>query len=523
MTDFDADIIIVGAGPSGLMVGCEAALGGAKVVILEKRDGPTWSRAGTLQPRVMEIFASRGIAERVIARAGELHDNPFSYRNIWAGLQPIHYAGLDSDYQYVLMFAQLETEKLLAEHFRSLGGDLRLRSECFDLTQDDDGVEVRYRSADGEELRIRGRYLVGADGNKSVVRTKADIAFLGEPARRIAVNVDAYAENPNPQPLTVSHSRAGWAMTYPLRDGLTRFAFIDAASCAQPRSKPIELDEAREMLRRVHGTDYGIERVDAINSFHDALFLAEKIRDRRIFLVGESVRVHYPASGVGMNFCLQDAFNLGWKLAAAATDRAPDWLLDSYVTERLPEINALLDDVRRQLAIQFNFDDEHVALKHFLERDVIPVPAVNLGICENLAGLSARYEGRGRSHAVVGRRLPNLGVSGRADAKSVFELLRRQYFVLLDLTGRVSLPQPRRGLRIEIAAADIAGRTALAGLASVLLRPDGHVAWAGDKSLDEHTPDAEIREWLNVKDDAALFEPAAGRRAVAPERAEVAH
>src|SRR4030095_5433473 len=116
------------------------------------------------------------------------------------------------------------------------------------------------------------------------------------------------------------------------------------------------------------------------------------IRARRIFRGGESVRVHYPASGVGMNFCLQDAFNLGWKLAAAVGDRAPAWRLDSYVSERLPEINALLDDVRRQLAIQFNFDEEHVALKRFLERDVIPVPAVNLQICENLAGLSACYE-----------------------------------------------------------------------------------------------------------------------------------
>jgi hypothetical protein len=224
-----------------------------------------------------------------------------------------------------------------------------------------------------------------------------------------------------------------------------------------------------------------------------------------------------------MNFCLQDAFNLGWKLAAAAAGRAPDWLLDSYVTERLPEINALLDDVRRQLAIQFNFDDEHVALKHFLEREVIPVPAVNLRICENLSGLSARYEGRNGAHEVVGRRLPNFSVSGRADAKGVFELLRRQYFVLLDLTGRMDLPQARAGLRVEVAAADAAGRAAFDGVASVLVRPDGHVAWAGDKPLDQHIPDAEIREWLNIKDRAALFEPASGRRAAVPERVEVAH
>lgn len=503
---FDADVIISGAGPSGLMVGCEAALGGARVIILEKRDGPTWSRAGTLAPRVMEIFESRGLAERVLSRAKELHSNPFSQHNIWAGLRPINYSALDSDYRYILMFAQLETEKMLAEHFRALGGDLRLHSEVTDVRQTEDRVEVLYRDADGQEQTLRGRYLVGADGSKSTVRNKAGIAFVGQPASRIAVNVDAFVDNPNEEPLTVSNTEAGWAMTYPLRDGITRFAFIDAATCKRPPGEKIELDEAKDMLRRVHGTDYGITRVDAINSFHDALFVAEKIRDGRIFLVGESVRVHYPASGVGMNFCLQDAFNLGWKLAAASTGRAPSWLLDSYADERLPEINALIDDVKRQLAIQFNFDAEHVALKRFLERDILPDPEVNLRICENLAGLSACYRTTAEADGVIGRRLPNLKVTGGpSTAQNTFELLRGQRFLLLDLTGRATLPAVHPDVRVAVAAADPGERAALRGLSSLLVRPDGHVAWTHKQSLDVVLPEAEIREWLNLPTETTLW------------------
>jgi 2-polyprenyl-6-methoxyphenol hydroxylase-like FAD-dependent oxidoreductase len=496
---FDADVLIAGAGPSGLIVGCEAALGGAKVVILEKREGPTWARAGSIAPRVMEIFESRGIADRILARAHELHENPHVRQGIWAGLRPIHYAALDSDYQSILMLTQIEIERLLAEHFIQLGGELLRKSEVTGLTQLDDSVEVAYRDPTGTARTLRGRYLVGADGNRSVVREAAGIGRQGTPARRIAINVDAFAPNPTGEVLMVANSEHGWSMTYPLRDGVTRFAMIDALTCTRIPAGPIPLEEAKAMLRRVHGTDYGITKVDAINSFHDALYRADRIRDRRVFLVGESVRVHYPASGVGMNFCIQDGFNLGWKLAAAVQGRGADWLLESYVSERLPEIDALIDDVRRQCAIQFNFDAEHVALKRFLEKDVLPVPAVNRKICENLAGLSARYPAAEGSPAVVGTRLPNLPLR---DGNKVFSLLRRQEFVLLDLTGSASLPQMAQGLPVVAGSANHGDRASLSGLATVLMRPDGHVAWASRQSLDDYLPENELRHWLNLRDDA---------------------
>jgi 2-polyprenyl-6-methoxyphenol hydroxylase and related FAD-dependent oxidoreductases len=505
MSEYHADVIIAGAGPSGLIVGSEAALGGANVLILEKRGGPTWSRAGSIAPRVLEIFASRGIADAVLSRAHELHSDPYTRRGIWAGLQPIHYDQIDSDYQGVLMLSQNETETLLSDHFRSLGGDLRFRSEVTGVSQDADGVTVTYTDADGEHA-VRGRYLVGADGNRSAVREAAGIPRHGTPARRYAVNVDAFIDNPHGDTLTVSNDENGWAMTYPLRDGVTRFAFIDAATTAHPSDGPLELDEAKAMLRRVHGTDYGITEVQAINTFHDALWVADRIRDGRIFLVGESVRVHYPASGVGMNFCLQDGFNLGWKLAAAVAGRAPDWLLDTYVTERLPEIEKLIDDVQRQCAIQFNFDAEHVALKKFIENDVLTNPAMNRRICENLAGLSAAYPAAAGSPEIVGRRLPNLEIGRRDGASaSVFELLRAQKFLLLDLTGEAAVPPVASEVHLVAATAVLGNRAALAGVATVLVRPDGHVAWAGAASMDSTEAQEQVRIWLNLPADPPVL------------------
>lgn len=513
MSDFDADVVIAGAGPSGLIVGCEAALGGAKVLILEKRDGPTWSRAGSIAPRVMEILASRGIADKLMKRALELHADPHTYEGIWAGLRPIQYKKLDSDYQSVLLFAQIETEKLLADHFRSLGGEIRLKCEVTGVAQDENGVTVTYVDESGEKS-VRGRYLVGADGNRSAVREAAGIKRQGTPAKRIAVNVDALVANPHSEVLSVSNNEHGWAMTYPLRDGVTRFAFIDAATMADTPDRPLEVEDAKAMLRRVHGTDYGITEVEAINRFHDALYLADRIRDGRIFLVGESVRVHYPASGVGMNFCIQDGFNLGWKLAAAVAGRAPEWLLETYVTERLPEIKTLIDDVLRQCAIQFNFDPEHIALKRFLERDVLPNPAVNLKICENLAGLSAAYPAPEGSPTIVGRRLANLPTSQASNGgASVFELLRGQEFVLLDLSGEVALPGIEPGVHVVTATAQPGARPMLAGLATLLLRPDGHVAWASDERLDAYLPEREIRDWLNMGEDVPVFARATAAQA----------
>jgi 2-polyprenyl-6-methoxyphenol hydroxylase-like FAD-dependent oxidoreductase len=494
---FDADVIISGAGPSGLMVGCETALGGATTIILEKRSGPYLTRAGTLAPRVLEIFASRGIIDAVMARAYELHSDPRTPSGIWAGLPGINYNALETEYPYVMMFPQVETEQILAKHFENLGGEVRLKSEVIGFEQDYESVTVHYRDGEGREPRLKARYLVGSDGGRSAVRNAAGIDFVGEPAGRIAINVDAFADNPYPQNVTVANSENGWAMTYPLRNGLTRFAMIDAATCKDGLDKQLGLEEAKAMLRRVHGSDFGIQEVNAISTFHDALYMAQRLRKGRVFLVGESVRIHYPASGVGMQFCLQDAFNLGWKLAYDVRDEGPNWLLDSYTTERLPEIERLIESVRTQCAIQFNFDREHVALKRRLENEFLSVPEFNKRICEELAGLSVRYPASPGSHENVGTRFPNLAIKQEAGAAdSVFSLLKSQKYVLLDLSGQSRLPSIGEGLPIVAASLAVPTTGSLKGLASALLRPDGHIAWLSEVPFSKYLPQAEIEEWV---------------------------
>jgi hypothetical protein len=256
-------------------------------------------------------------------------------------------------------------------------------------------------------------------------------------------------------------------------------------------------DEAMAMLRRVHGSDFGITEVDGITRFHDALFMAERLRERRVFLVGESVRVHYPASGVGMNFCVQDAFNLGWKLAAVAGGRSDEALLDTYETERRPEIESLLDDVRRQCALQFSFDAEHSALKHFIEHDLMPMPSVNLKLCENLSGLSAAYPAPAGSHSLIGRRLPNLDVihlDGTHD--TVFGLLHQQAFVLLDL-GDAAIEYDQLPI-VTARCHDVGRRALLDGVQGVLIRPDGYVAWVCEDVLSTEAVRKALAAWLKI-------------------------
>jgi 2-polyprenyl-6-methoxyphenol hydroxylase-like FAD-dependent oxidoreductase len=208
---YDADVIVAGAGPSGLMVSCEVALGGVNVITLEKRNGPTWARAGTLTPRVLEIFASRGIIDKVLARAFEIHTEPRGFTGIWAGMSELHYDKLDSDYPYIVFLSQIETERLLAERLQMLGGQLRLQHEVIGVDQDADGVTVHVRDAAGADQSLRARYLVGADGNRSAVRTAVGIPFVGTPASRTAINVDARIANPYPNNTKVFYNDAGWS------------------------------------------------------------------------------------------------------------------------------------------------------------------------------------------------------------------------------------------------------------------------------------------------------------------------
>jgi 2-polyprenyl-6-methoxyphenol hydroxylase-like FAD-dependent oxidoreductase len=485
MTEFVADVIIVGAGPCGLFVGCELAQAGVKVLILEKRSGPTLPRAGNLQPRVLEIFDCRGLAEGVEARARELHSKPRASVGIWAGFPGVRYDVLETRFPYMLFLAQIETENILTERFIELGGEIRLQHEVTTLTQDHRGVHIGCIGPDGSHQIIGCRYAVGADGARSTVREAVGITCLEEPERHIAWGIHARTTMPFDYPITTVTNERGWSLVYPHSKEITRFSVIDAQTTADCNHEPT-LEDMKAALRRIHGTDFGISEIVGIRSFGDALRFADRMRNGRVFLVGDSVRTHYPASGVGLNFAFQDAFNLAWKLAAVARGWGPEWLLDSYEAERRPQVEAHLEQVRIQTEIQFNYTPGMNALKRFMQR-LLAMPDVNHEIASFLGGFSTKYASAPGSPNIVGKRLTDLPVVDQQGNKErLFVLLRKQGFIYLHLSSEPPPDLPEFSDRVWVASTNSASVASLKDLRAVLVRPDGHIAhaWRTDDPVD---------------------------------------
>jgi 2-polyprenyl-6-methoxyphenol hydroxylase-like FAD-dependent oxidoreductase len=492
------EVVIAGAGPSGLMVAAELAGAGVAVIVLERRAEPALPRAGTITPRVMEIFACQGLADTVLERAWSIHQDPRAPVAIWAGFHGVHYDVLDTDYPFALLLAQMEVERILQDRAVHLGARVLRGHEVTGLRQGPDEVEVLARTDGGTARTFRAQYLVGADGARSTVRERAGVGSDRTRASRTAINLDAVLDYPWPEPIYVTNNLNGWGLSYELRTGLTRFGLIDAEASLRPPEIPVTLEQGKQILRRIYGTDFGIAEA-TVSRFHNELALADRMRDGRVFLVGESVRVHYPASGVGMNFCLQDAFNLGWKLAAAVQGWAPDWLLDSYEAERRPEILKLIDDVQRQCAVQFAFSPDMLAMKKMIEHELMPMSQVNRLLAGNLSGLDARYPSPVGQHDLVGKRLANISLLDSAGGTtSVFELLQGRRFLLLDLTGAEVPPLAGTAARRVTVVSGVPAhqRDDLSDICALLVRPDGHVAWTGRQPLARDLPAAELDRWL---------------------------
>jgi 2-polyprenyl-6-methoxyphenol hydroxylase-like FAD-dependent oxidoreductase len=458
------------------MTAAELAAAGVQVTVLEKRGEPALSRAGVLQPRVMEIFAMRGLAQEVLERAQAVNGDRYrTAKGIWAGLPGINYELLDSDFPYIVILSQLEVERLLAERCQTLGVTLLRNVEVVGVAQDATGVDVRAR-LQGAERTFRAEFVVGADGSRSVVRESAGISWVGHGARNLAVNVDAEVPFPFEDPSVVVNTERGWGLSYPLKKNYTRLAVIDAETMiGVDRDTKIDDAAAVESVRRVFGDDFGVTQA-RVSQFHDAMFRAGSLRRGRVLLVGESVRVHYPASGVGMNFCLQDAFNLAWKVAASLQGWGQPDVLDTYETERGREVDALLNSVRVQTGIQFSFTRESLALKQFLAEELLKITEVQNLIARQLSGISAHY---GDGTTIAGARMPNVGLR---DGGSLYEAMRPATYVLLEPTAA----DPQAGgatrghahLQVHALQDDVREY----GEHSVLVRPDGHIAAVGEPS-----------------------------------------
>lgn len=495
----DVDVLVVGGGPSGLTVAAEVARTGARVLLLERRHIAPTPRAGTVLPRPLELFDARGIAGKFIGRTCEINPHPFQTWHIWAGMHPVDWAARDSRFGFTLFLSQHESENILREWAVESGVEVRFEAEMLELAVHGDEVRVLWRDEDDVKQTTAARYVVGADGGHSRTREQAGIASVGHDTTFTGVIATAEMDFPWEGGLKVGHNERGWLTSFPFGPGLTRFTMVHAEGRSRPQSEPVTVEELSACVSEILEETVEIPSVVAASRYGDAQRIAQHFRKGRVFLVGESARVHYPASGVGMNFCIQDAFNLGWKLGAVVAGDASDTLLDTYESERKPIAEDLLKSVNAQVAIQFDFTPEGLAFARHFEEHFISTPGVTEQLCRELNGLETTYPAPNGSHPSVGMPAPDLEMHCR-DGSSVrlYELLRTSPFVVLDLSGTGALRKlDLNGLPAKVIEAHPIRRpAALQDLTAVVVRPDTYVAWASSESFDPTTVRTRIEQLL---------------------------
>ncbi|NUP19828.1 MAG: FAD-binding protein [Streptomyces sp.] len=459
-------VIVVGSGPTGLLLAGDLAAAGVSVTLVEKRPHKisNLSRAFGVHARTLEQLDARGLADELLA-TGDTITELRLFRRLSLDL-----GTLPSRFPFLLITPQYEVERLLERRARGLGVEFLFESEVVALRQDVGGVDLDVRGADGAVVTRRAAYVVGTDGHRSAVRQALGLPFPGVSVIKSLFLADVrLAEEPEGV-LTVNGADDAFAMIASFGDGWYRVMGWNRRH-EVPDDAPIDLDEIRQVTRRALGTDYGMHDARWLSRFHSDERQVPEYRVGRVFLAGDAAHVHSPAGGQGMNTGLQDAANLGWKLAAAVQGRAPEGLLDTYQAERHPVGKAVLRSSGGLVRLARAQSPALRAVRALVSAFVGAARPAQRAALAQVSGIGFKYPAPRGAHRLTGTRVPDVALeSGR-----LYEALRGGRFVLI--TPRDSEPYENEGPRKEWVTVE---RWASDRRTTVLVRPDGYVAWAAE-------------------------------------------
>ncbi len=471
----DHAVVIAGGGPTGLMLAGELALAGVDVAIVERRPDQALAghRAGGLHARTIEVFDQRGIAERFLAEGQTAQVAQFEGVTLDLSRFPTRHP-------YGLGLWQNHIERILAAWVGDLPVQFYRGCEVTGFTQDGSGVTIEVSGG----TSLRAHYLVGCDGGRSLVRKVAGIDFHGlDPTTSWLI---AEVETTEPPKLGFHRDARGvnHAMGPVKPGGPVRIVLTELQ--VGPPTEPT-LDDVRTALVEVYGTDFGVHSPTWISRFTDATRQAAAYRDRRVLLAGDAAHVHPPQGGQGLNTGVQDAVNLGWKLAQVVHGTSPDSLLDTYHTERHPIGARVLRSTMVRVAL-IRPDERTKAVVDALT-DLLRMEEPNKRYAGMISGLDIHYD-LGEGHPLLGRRMPDLDLVVDGVPLRLYTLLHAARPVLLDLGTPCGVDPGRWTDHVRLVAADFRGTLEIPVLGvattptAVLIRPDGHVAWVGEGSSE---------------------------------------